>query len=320
MNDISPPPAESNLVAALLSGRFALTAEVVPPLSGDAKDLLERAEPLRGMVDAINVTDSAMARVTMSSLASAGVLAANGLQPVMQITCRDRNRIGLLNDLLGASALGINNILCMRGDDPSAGPYADAKPVFDVGATELIQWASEMAYSGKIPASAMSASRDGDPPEAPTIQTAPRLFIGAAESPVDPPEDWEPEDLQRKIKAGAQFAQTQLCYDIGLVERYFSRLRNFGITEQIFILIGTGPMASARSARWMNENLWGVTVPDAIIDRLDAASDPKAEGIEICTEFLQELTEIPGVAGAHLMAPGNAASLPEVIKRANLGR
>lgn len=315
-----PPPAESHLVESLLSGRFALTAEVVPPLSGDAKDLLERAEPLRGMVDAINVTDGAMARVTMSSMASAGVLAANGLQPVMQMTCRDRNRIGLLNDLLGASALGINNILFMRGDDPSAGPYADAKPVFDVEAVDLIQWASEMSQEGKIPVGAMSILENGDAPEVPSIQSAPRLFIGSAELPIDPPDDWEPVDLEENIEAGAQFAQTQLCYDLGLVERYFARLRDFGVTERLYILIGTGPIASARSARWMNKNLWGVEVPEVIIERLDASSDPKAEGIAICTEFLQGLKDIPGVAGAHLMAPGNASSLPQVIKNSDLGR
>lgn len=166
----------------------------------------------------------------------------------------------------------------------------------------------------------MSILENGDAPEAPSIQSAPRLFIGSAELPIDPPEGWKPESLQKSIAAGAQFAQTQLCYDIGLVERYFSRLRDFGITEQIFILIGTGPLASARSARWMNENLWGVTVPEAVIDRLENASDAKAEGVALCIDFLQELAEIPGIAGAHLMAPGNAAGLPEVIKRANLGR
>ncbi len=316
MNAAPSPPIESRLVRTLLAGEFALTAEIVPPVSASAEDLLAVAEPLRGLVDAVNVTDGPSAKVQMSALAGAAILAANGFQPVMQMTCRDRNRIGLVNDLLGASALGIRNLLLLRGDDPKAGTYPDATPVFEAEAVELIRWASDMSRNGVLPGSGHRITRGGIAPTVPLIRTRPRFFVGAADTPIDPPVDWLPEALEKKIKAGAQFVQTQLCYDIELVERYIARLRDLGLTDRVFILIGTGPLASARSARWMNENLWGVNVPDAVIGRLEKADDQKAEGSNLCAEFLQRLFELPGVAGVHLMAPGNATALPSVIREA----
>lgn len=311
MNDAIPTPADSRLAQSLKDGRFALTAEVVPPVSADAADLLKKAEPLRALIDAVNVTDGAGAKVHMSSLSAAAVLAAAGIEPVMQLVCRDRNRIALLSDLLGAAALGVRNLLLLRGDDPSAGPYPDAKPVFDVESLDLVRWARDMSEGATLPQGA-----EDHPP--PALQTPPRFFIGAADAPLDPPADWKPEGLERKIAAGAQFFQTQLSYDIGVVRRYFARLGEAGIPERVSILVGTGPIASAHSARWMNQHLWGVQVPEAVIERLEKAADPKAEGVAAAIEFLEELSEVPGVAGAHLMAPGNPAGIPAVIERAHL--
>ena len=290
-------PVESRLGRTLLNGDFAVTAEITPPASCDAKQLLDKAEPLRGWVDAVNVTDGASARVAMSSLAAA-LLVRNGIEPVLQFTCRDRNRIALQSDHLGAAALGIHNILILRGDDRTQGDQPDAKPVFDMESRDLINAASRMRDDGVMPS--------GRP-----IDPAPKFFIGAADTPIDPPEDWWPEGLDGKAKAGAQFVQTQLCYDIEVVRRYIARLKDLGLTDRLFILIGIGPLASAR---WMRDNLWGVVMPEAIIDRLDGAVDAKREGVWICAELLEQLAEIPGVSGAHLMSPLHTDDIPAALE------
>ncbi len=296
----SSPPVESHLVRTLLNGGFAVTAEVTPPVSGGPDGLIAKAAPLRGYVDAVNVTDGASARVAMSSLAASAVLAREGIEPVLQLTCRDRNRIALQSDLLGAAALGIHNLLILRGDDPTAGDEPEAKPVFDIESRELIQTAAAMRDKGALP-----SGREIDSP--------PRFFIGAADTPIDPPEDWWPEGLNGKADAGAQFVQTQLCFDIEIVGRYVARLKELELTDRLFILIGIGPLASARSARWMRDNLWGVIMPEHIIDRLERAEDPRGEGVEICAELLRQLAETPGVSGAHLMAPVNPSDIPPAI-------
>jgi methylenetetrahydrofolate reductase (NADPH) len=298
-------PMESRLVRTLLNGEFAVTAEITPPTSCDPKELLDKAEPLRGWVDAVNVTDGASARVAMSSLAAAALLVRNGIEPVLQVTCRDRNRIALQSDLLGAAALGIHNLLILRGDDPTAGDQPDAKPVFDWESRDLIVAASRMRDDGVMPSGC-------------SLDSAPKFFIGAADTPTDPPQDWWPEGLDGKAKAGTQFVQTQLCYDIEVVRRYIARLSDLGLTDRLFILIGIGPLPSARSARWMRDNLWGVAMPDEIIDRLDKAADSKREGIQICAELLQQLSEIPGVSGAHLMAPLQTDGIPAALEQSGV--
>ncbi len=295
------------LADTLAAGRFALTAEVAPPLSAAPHALLERARFLGGHVDAVNVTDGASARVTMASLPAAAILARDGIEPVFQVTCRDRNRIALQADLLGAHALGIRNLLILRGDNPEAGDQPDAKPVFDVEATALISIAADMTAKGVV-----ASGRK--------IEAPPRFFIGAADTPIDPADDWEPRGLMAKADAGARFVQTQLCFDIELIRRYVARLADFGLTERLSILIGLCPLASARSARWMRENLWGVEVPDGIIERMEAAADEKREGTSICAELLQQLSEVEGVAGAHLMAPLNDRAIPAAIEQSGLRR
>jgi methylenetetrahydrofolate reductase (NADH) len=299
------PPIESALVRRLLDGDFALTAEVAPPLAASAESLLKRARPVAGAVDAVNVTDGASARVAMSSLAASALLVREGIEPVLQCTCRDRNRIALQSDLVGAAALGVHNVLMLTGDDPKAGDQPDAKPVFDLSSSDLIRIAADMRDKGIV-----ASGREIDSP--------PRLFIGCADVPTDPKPDWKPAALAAKADIGAQFVQTQLCFDIGLVRRYVARLSEEGLTDRLFILIGIGPLASARSARWMRDHLFGVVVPDAIIARLEGASDARREGVRICAELLQELVEIPGVAGAHLMAPVNPSDIPAAVEESRL--
>jgi len=284
------------------SGRFVFTAELTPPVSGSPDDLLAMAEPFRGRVDALNVTDGPRALVHMSSLAAAAILSSNGIEPILQMTCRDRNRIALQADLLGASALGIRNILALRGDDPPADQHPPAKPVFDMDARELIETATRMAQDGVCAT---------DRP----IVTRPRFFMGAADTPIDPPAGWRPDGLTAKADAGAGFVQTQLCFDLDIISRYVGRLVDLGVTERLKILIGTGPLASARSARWMRDNLWGVLVPDGIIGRLEQAADPAAEGVAVCTELIEAMRGIPGIAGVHLMAPVKALSILDVLAR-----
>ena len=296
----------SNLQRRLSAGGFVVTAEVTPPLAADAQALLTKVSSLKGRVDAVNVTDAAGARAALGSFAAAAILARDGLEPVLQVTCRDRNRIALVGDLLGAAAQGVGNILVLHGDDASGGDQPDARPVYDLDTKGVIGLIRQMREEGRLP-----SGRAIEPP--------PRFFIGAADIPHDPAPDWRPAGLLAKLEAGADFVQTQFCFDLGLVRRYLARLSDAGIPERLKILIGIGPIASARSARWMNENLFGVSVPDAVIDRLEKAADAKAEGRRICIELMQGLKEVPGVSGVHIMAPNQGmGAVAQVIDESGL--
>ena len=300
--------AASELHSKLRGGEFVVTAEITPPVSTDPSEFLQRALPLRGLATAVNVTDGAGAKVHLSSLAAAHFLAQSGIEPIFQMTCRDRNRLALQGDLLGAVALGIRNVLVLHGDDPKVGDQPDAKPVFDLDSRRLLAMANAIRHEGKLPS--------GTP-----IHGRVSLVLGAADMPIDPPPGWEPKGLAAKLEAGADFAQTQFCMDVGVVRRYAARLMEFGIAQRLPILIGVSPIPSARSARWMREKLFGALIPDAIVARLEAARDSKEEGMKICIEVLQQLAEIPGVAGAHIMAPQNFAAIPAVISGSGvLGR
>src|SRR3954469_3578018 len=290
--------AASELQAKLRSGQFVITAEITPPVSTDPAEFLRRAMPLKGLATAVNVTDGAGAKVHLSSLATAHFLAQSGIEPIFQMTCRDRNRLALQGDLLGAVALGIHNVLVLGGDDPKLGDQPEAKPVYDLDSRALLKMAHAMRADGKLPS---GTAIDGPVP----------LVLGAADLPIDPPAGWQPKGLQAKIDAGADFVQTQFCMDVDVVRRYTTRLRETGI--RIPVLIGVAPIPSARSARWMREKLFGTIIPDAHIARLEKAADPRREGREICIEVLRRLAEIPGVAGAHVMAPMNFAEIPVVI-------
>jgi methylenetetrahydrofolate reductase (NADPH) len=291
---------------ALSKKTTVVTAEIVPPLSGAPDRLLAEAEPLRNRVHAINVTDAAAGRTTMSSLAAAAILAAHGHVPILQLTCRDRNRIALAGDLLGAAALGIRNLLVLTGDALENSDQPDARPVFDLSATALLELASRLATDGTLPS--------GRP-----VDAAPRFFLGAADTPRMPGKTWTSAPLWNKINAGAQFIQTQFCFDLTIAAAYAARLREEGLTDRAALIVGIGPIPSARSAQWMNANLYGVHVPDTLVARLQGASDPEAEGIEICAEIIAGLQSLPGVAGVHIMAPARGtAAIARVLDRCGL--
>jgi methylenetetrahydrofolate reductase (NADPH) len=228
------------------------------------------------------------------------MLVAQGIEPILQFTCRDRNRIALQSDLLAAAASGVRNLLVLRGDDPSAGDQPEAKPVFDLDPRGLLETARRLRDAGELPSGRKVDGRAD-------------FFLGAADSPLDPPPDWMPNSLQAKIAAGAQFVQTQFCMDAGVVRRYMARLAEHKIAGKLAVLIGVAPLRSAKSARWMKEKLFGTVIPDATIARLEAASDPLAEGRRICLDLMQELAAIPGVNGCHVMAPGNESAVPGLI-------
>src|SRR5579863_577173 len=283
--------------------RFVITAELAPPVSCDAQELLDKAMALKGLADAVNVTDGAGARAHMSALAAASLLLGAGIEPILQITCRDKNCIALQSELMGAAALGIRNLLLLTGDDPKAGDQPDTKPVFDIDSKTLIETARRLRDDGMLP----TGRRGGGKAE---------FFIGAADMPIDPPAGWQPNALLGKVKSGAQFAQTQFCMDAGIVRRYVGALEKAGLTKQLSILIGVNPLRSAKSAAWMKSHLFGTIIPDAFIARLEKAADPAREGIAICVDLIEELSTIPNVAGVHIMAPGNDAAIPEVIAEA----
>jgi methylenetetrahydrofolate reductase (NADPH) len=287
----------------LRAGEFVVTAEIVPPVSCDRSDLIAKAGPLKGAAAAVNVTDGAGARSHMGSLAAAALLLEDGIEPILQLTCRDRNRIALQNDLLGAAALGIENLLLLRGDDPSAGDQPDAKPVFDIDSQALSRVAQQVRDQHTL----MSGQK---------VSGTADFFIGTADAPIDPPAGWEPKRLKEKIAAGAQFAQTQFCMDADVVRRYAQCLADNGIAN-FFLLVGIVPLRSARSARWIRDKLFGSIIPDSVIARMEGASEPVREGQRICIDLVEELSELPGVAGVHVMAPGNDTGLAEVVSEAH---
>lgn len=308
MNDQSSTNDQTSPLPTALERRFRqaefiMTAELVPPVSCDAQDLLRKVAPLRDLADAVNVTDSSGARAHMGALAAASLLLHAGVEPVLQITCRDKNRIALQSELMGAAALGIRNLLLLTGDDPKAGDQPDTKPVFDIDSKVLIETARRLREEATLPTGRAVAGRAD-------------FFIGAADMPIDPPAGWQPQALLGKIKSGAQFVQTQFCMDVDVVRRYVGVLEGAGVTRRIALLIGVCPLRSVKSARWMQHHLFGTIIADALIERMEKAADPSREGVRICVELIEELAHIPGVAGVHIMAPGNDAAIAEVIAAA----
>jgi methylenetetrahydrofolate reductase (NADPH) len=292
--------AASELERDLRGGRFVVTAELSPPVATDPAEFIDAGVALRGVATAVNVTDGASAKAHLSALVAAHFLLQHRVEPILQLTCRDRNRIALQGDLLGAAALGIRNVLVLRGDDPGAGDQPDTKPVFDLDATSLLAMASRMQAEHRLPSG--------------TAISGPfRLLLGAADTPIDPPPGWSAERLAAKAAAGAAFIQTQFCMDTAVVRRYAARLLELGLAQRLPILIGVAPIPSARSARWMKEKLYGTLIADHVVARLERAPDPKREGKKICVELIQELASIPGIAGAHVMAPQSHAAIVEVV-------
>ena len=298
--------SSGRLERVLAEGGFAITAETTPALTTDAMKIAERTADLKGLVDAVNVTDGAGARAHLSSLAAAHfMLRENAIEAVVQFTTRDRNKLALERDLLGAAALGMPNVLCLSGDPITIGDEPEATAVNDIDSRGLVALATALRDEGKLP-----SGREIDAP--------PRYFVGAADMPIDPPDGWEPTGLEAKIAAGADFVQTQFCFDMEVLRRYLDRLSEFGIPDKLPMLIGIGPLASARQARWMRDNLFGTIMPDAIIDRLEQADDARAEGRRVCAELLRELKATPGVGGAHLMGPRAEAEIAQTIRESGL--
>ncbi|HSM42746.1 MAG TPA: methylenetetrahydrofolate reductase [Afifellaceae bacterium] len=288
------------LERVLRSGRFAITAELNPPDSADPEETYRRALVLSKVCDAINATDASGANCHMSSMGICALLTRAGYSPVLQISCRDRNRIAIQGDVLGAAAIGVQNILCLTGDGVQSGDQPAAKPVFDLDSVSLLQTLRVMRDEARF----LSGRKITEPP---------KIFLGAAANPFAPPYDFRPLRLAKKIEAGAQFVQTQYCFDVPLLERYLARVRDMGLHERCFILVGVGPLASARAARWIRSNVPGVHIPDSIVTRLERAADQKDEGKRICIELIQQIQEIPGVAGIHVMAYRQEELVSEII-------
>lgn len=302
---LAPSREPASFENACRSGRFLVTAELSPPDSVDRQDLLQRAEHFRGLVDAINVTDNAGANCHMSSLAASAILAAEGYVPVFQSACRDRNRIAMQADLVGAAALGVRNILSITGDGVGSGDQPQARPVFDLDSVSLLGIAKEMRDGGTYASGRRLTSR-------------PELFLGATVNPFAPLLEAQMLTLKKKIDAGAQFIQTQFCFDLALFEKFMHEMRAQGLEKRCRLIVGVGPLASARTARWLNGNVPGVRIPASLIQRLEEAKDQKREGILICIETIQALREMAGVAGVHLMGHRNEGVLANIIVESGL--
>lgn len=313
MNDLAQPyekPPEgyvsgSRLERVLKSGKFAVTAELNPPDSADPEDVFEAARPLGEVADAINATDASGANCHMSSIGICTLLSRAGYGSVYQISCRDRNRIAIQGDVLGAAAMGVRNVLCLTGDGVGVGDQPGAKPVFDFDSLSLLRTIKTMRDQGTF----LSGRK---------IKSPPHLFLGAAENPCIPPYDWRPERLAKKVEAGAEFIQTNYIYDIPLFERFMTRVRDLGLHERVFILAGVGPLASAKAARWMRTNVPGIHIPDPVIERMEKAEKPGEEGKRLCIELIQQIREIDGVAGVHVMAYRREHLVSEIVQESGV--
>ena len=286
----------------LASGSFAVTAEISPPRGASTSKITETAAALKDWVDAVNVTDNQGSNVRLASWAGSLAVLAAGLEPVMQMTCRDRNRIALQSDLLGASALGIRNVLVMTGDHPKFGDHPEAKPVFDLDSVQLL-WTLRTMRDQHV----LLSGRKLDP--------APDCFLRAVENPFAPPVPFRAERLGKKVAAGAQFVQTQFVFDVPAFARWMTQVRDLGLHEQCGILAGVGAVRSVRALDYMRDHVPGVEVPDDVFRRLRAvpAEQAAAEGVKLAAEIIRQLAEIPGVAGVHLLVAGNEQAVPDIL-------
>jgi methylenetetrahydrofolate reductase (NADPH) len=317
----------SHLEEVLRAGHFAVTAELGPPQSADGAVIREKAGLLKGVCDAVNITDNQTAIVRMSSIGAGTIVVEEGLEPVVQMTCRDRNRLAIQADLLGAYALGMRNLLCLTGDHQQFGNHPTAKNVFDVDSVQLLQMVADMRDE--------KVFQCGDAFEG----QEPRFFVGAAAAPFADPAEYRPYRLAKKIAAGANFIQTQLIYDVPAFAGFMEKVRELGLHEQAFILAGIGPLKSPGMARYMVNNVPGLLVPEALIERMTAAGtewagkskdeltaeDKKArsaawkeEGIRICIELIEQIREIEGVAGVHVMAIEWEEAVKPIVEGAGL--
>ena len=297
----------SQLEQVLRSGRFAITSELNPPDSADPEDVYRAAMILAGFCDGINAVDASGANCHMSSLSICALLTRAGYEPVYQISARDRNRIAIQGDILGASAMGVHNLLAITGDDVSAGDQPGAKPVFDFDSIQLLRTARLMRDESIF----LSGRK---------ITTPPDLFLGAAANPFAPPYDWRAQRLAKKIAAGAQFIQTQYCFDVPRFKEYMRQVRDFRLHEQAYILVGVGPLRSAGAANFMRTKVPGIVIPDEIVDRLKKTpkKQQQAEGKQICMEIIEQVKEIEGVSGIHIMAYRQEELVAEIVMESGL--
>jgi 5,10-methylenetetrahydrofolate reductase len=319
--------AGSNLERILRAGHFAATGELGPPQSADGSVIREKAALLKGCCDAVNITDNQTAIVRMSSIGAGAIVVQEGLEPIIQMTCRDRNRLAIQSDLLGAYALGMRNLLCLTGDHQTFGNHPDSKNVFDMDSIQLVHMVAAMRDEHVF--------QCGEAFKGPE----PRFFVGAAAAPFAGPVEFRPYRLAKKIKAGANFIQTQLVYDVEAFAHFMEKVRELGLHQQAFILAGVGPLKSPGMARYMKNQVPGILVPDELIERMEAAGAPwadkkkdemtkedkrarsaawKQEGINICVELIKNLRQIKGVAGVHIMAIEWEEAVKPIVEGAGL--
>lgn len=297
----------SNLEKVLKAGHFAFTGECGPPKGANVAHLKEKFEHLRGVVDAVNVTDNQTAVVRMSSAAASAIMVANGIEPNFQMVCRDRNRLAMMADILGVYSLGIKNMLCLSGDHQKFGNHPQSKNVFDIDSMQLIALVKKMRDEGKF------LNED-------EIDVAPKMFIGAASNPFGDPHEYRIYRLANKIDAGADFIQTQCIYNMPRFREFMKKAVDMGLTEKAYILAGVTPMKSARMAQYMAKMVPGMDVPEELIERLKGAGKGKQaeEGIKFAIEQIEEFKEMDGVAGVHLMAIEWEHKVPEIAERAKV--
>ena len=291
---------KSKLRKSLKEKKFDFTAETSPPDSGYKDSIINQVECLKGLADAINVTDGAGAKSHMSALATAIIIAQNAMEPILQFTTRDRNRIAIQGDLLGGWALDIPNILCLYGDEVKGGDQPETKEVRDLDTISLLKTANDIKIDKAYPSGRK-------------IVDAPEFFIGGADTPHKINENFDGANLIKKINVCVQFFQTQYAFDENILRNYMLKLKQLGITEKAYFIIGLGVIKSAKSARWMNENLFGINIPDNIINRIENSSDEKLEGVKICIELIEKYKLIDGVSGVHLMGYKQEQDIASVI-------
>jgi 5,10-methylenetetrahydrofolate reductase len=295
--------SESHLERVLHERRFAVTAEVVPPRTADPEAVAAQARALRGYADAANVTDSPTGAAHMSPVAGAALVAREGVEPTIQLTCRDRNRLAITGDLLGGWALGARNVLCLTGDPVQEGAHPEIAQVHDFTVLDLVRFTVRLRDEG------ISLGEQA-------VDPAPRFFVGVADLPLI--SGYDPGRLETKAEAGADFVQTQIVYDADALGEWADRIRTLGLFERMFILVGVAPPRSAASAKYMRDNLPGVVVPDGVVRRLEEAEDAEAEGVRLTVEVVERLRGIEGIAGVHVMGLGRERSVRRVIEAAGL--
>ena len=295
----------SNLERLLQAGEFVVCGELGPPQSADAESVRKKCKNFAGYVDAVNLTDNQSAIVRMSSICSAIITLLEGVEPVIQMTCRDRNRIAMQSDLLGAAAFGIKNVLCLSGDHMCTGNHPQTKPVFDMDCISLISMVKTMRDEKKF--------QCGE-----EIKVEPRFFIGGAANPFAEPFDWRVTRMEKKIKAGVDFIQTQAIFDMKRFGEFMAEVRERELHKQVYILAGVLPVRSAKALTYMKDEVPGMRVPEELLTRIANAEDEKEEGVNLCVELMKQIRDIEGVAGMHIMPVMYESITPTLIERAGL--